>query len=85
MRSLAAIAFSFSGAILLLSLLPAGSWPLWAVGVLALAGGGLLFLPRLCRTKRLRVCLLQFWPQQTVAAPVCEGRKKLRLNEIRPG
>ena len=58
MRSLAAIAFSFSGAILLLSLLPAGSWPLWAAGVLALAGGGLLFLPRLCRTKRLRVCLL---------------------------
>ena len=29
-------------AILLLSLLPAGSWPLWAA-VLALAGGGLLF------------------------------------------
>ena len=58
MRSLAAIAFSFSGAILLLSLLPAGSWPLWAAGVLALAGGGLLFLPRLCRTKRLRAYLL---------------------------
>ena len=27
-------------------------------GVLALAGGGLLFLPRLCRTKRLRAYLL---------------------------
>ena len=58
MRSLAAIAFSFSGAILLLSLLPAGSWPLWAAGVLALAGGGLLLLPRLCRTNRLRAYLL---------------------------
>ena len=42
MRSLAAIAFSFSTAILLLGLLPAGSWIFWAAGLLAAVGGCVL-------------------------------------------
>ena len=58
MRSLAAIAFSFSAAILLLGLLPAGSWIFWAAGLLAAAGGCVLLLPRLRARRRLRAYLL---------------------------
>lgn len=58
MRSLAAIAFSFSTAILLLGLLPAGSWIFWAAGLLAAAGGCVLLLPRLRARRRLRAYLL---------------------------
>ena len=58
MRSLAAIAFSFSTAILLLGLLPAGSWIFWAAGLLAAAGGCVLLLPQLRARRRLRAYLL---------------------------
>ena len=58
MRSLAAIAFSFSAAILLLGLLPAGSWIFWAAGLLAAAGGCVLLLPRLRARRRLRASVL---------------------------
>lgn len=58
MRSLAAIAFSFSAAILLLGLLPAGSWIFWAAGLLAAVGGCVLLLPQLRARRRLRAYLL---------------------------
>ena len=58
MRSLAAIAFSFSTAILLLGLLPAGSWIFWAAGLLAAVGGCVLLLPQLRARRRLRAYLL---------------------------
>lgn len=57
MRSLAAIAFSFSAAILLLTLLPAGAWAFWAAGILAALGGAVLLLPALRGHKRLRIYL----------------------------
>ena len=58
MRSRAAIAFSFSTAILLLGLLPAGSWIFWAAGLLAAVGGCVLLLPQLRARRRLRAYLL---------------------------
>lgn len=57
MRSLAAIAFSFSAAILLLTLLPAGLWVFWAAGISAAAGGIVLLLPVLRGHKHLRIYL----------------------------
>ena len=57
MRSLAAIAFSFSAAILLLCLLPMGSWPFWAAAGLAVIGICILLLPSLCSCKRFRFYL----------------------------
>ena len=57
MRSLAAIAFSFSVAILLLCLLPMGSWPFWAAAGLAVIGICILLLPSLCSCKRFRFYL----------------------------
>ena len=57
MRSLAAIAFSFSAAILLLCLLPMGSWPFWAAAGLAVIGICILLLPSLRISKHFRVYL----------------------------
>ena len=70
MRSLAAIAFSFSAAILLLGLLPAGSWIFWAAGLLAAAGGCVLLLPRLrARRRRIRCAAAVI----EAAVTVCTG------------
>ena len=57
MRSLAAIAFSFAAAILVLCLLPAGPWAFWAAGILAAAGAAVLLLPKLRPRRRLRAYL----------------------------
>ena len=57
MRSLAAIAFSFSAAILLLTLLPAGPWAFWAAGVSAAMGVAALVLPALRGRRPLRIYL----------------------------
>ena len=58
MRSLAAIALSFSAAILLVGLLPAGSGLVWGAGLVSAAGGCVLLLPRLRARRRLRAYLL---------------------------
>lgn len=55
MRTLAVIAFSFSGALLLWCLLPEGPWLFWAAGILAVLGALTLVLPALRRHKKLRL------------------------------
>ena len=55
MRTLAAIAFSFSAALLLWCLLPEGAWVFWAAGALAVLGGLALLLPALRQKKKLRL------------------------------
>lgn len=58
MRTLAAIAFSFSAALALLCYLPEGAWAFWAAAGLAVLGGATLLLPVLGKTKRLRLTLV---------------------------
>lgn len=58
MRTLAAIAFSFSAALALLCYLPEGAWAFWAAAGLAVLGGAALLLPALGKTKRLRLTLV---------------------------
>ena len=58
MRTLAAIAFSFSAALALLCYLPEGTWAFWAAAGLAVLGGAALLLPALGKTKRLRLTLV---------------------------
>ncbi len=58
MRTLAAIAFSFSAALALLCYLPEGAWAFWAAAGLAVLGGAALLLPVLGKTKRLRLTLV---------------------------
>ncbi len=55
MRTLAAIAFSFSAALLLWCLLPEGAWVFWAAGALAVLGVLALLLPALRQKKKLRL------------------------------
>ena len=57
MRTLAAIAFSFSAALALLCYLPEGAWAFWAAAGLAVLGGAALLLPALGKTKRVRLTL----------------------------
>ena len=57
MRTLAAIAFSFSAALALLCYLPEGAWAFWAAAGLAVLGGAALLLPVLGKTKRVRLTL----------------------------
>ena len=58
MRTLAAIAFSFSAALALLCYLPEGAWAFWAAAGLAVLGGAALLLPALGKNKRLRLTLV---------------------------
>lgn len=58
MRTLAAIAFSFSAALALLCYLPEGAWAFWAAAGLAVLGGAALLLPTLGKNKRLRLTLV---------------------------
>lgn len=58
MRTLAAIAFSFSAALALLCYLPEGAWAFWAAAGLAVLGGAALLLPVLGKNKRLRLTLV---------------------------
>ena len=58
MRTLAAIAFSFSAALALLCYLPEGTWAFWAAAGLAVLGGAALLLPALGKNKRLRLTLV---------------------------
>ena len=58
MRTLAAIAFSFSAALVLLCYLPEGAWAFWAAAGLAVLGGAALLLPALGKNKRLRLTLV---------------------------
>ena len=58
MRTLAAIAFSFSAALALLCYLPEGTWAFWAAAGLAVLGGAALLLPALGKTKQLRLTLV---------------------------
>lgn len=58
MRTLAAIAFSFSAALALLCYLPEGTWAFWAAAGLAVLAGAALLLPALGKNKRLRLTLV---------------------------
>lgn len=58
MRTLAAIAFSFSAALALLCYLPEGAWAFWAAAGLVVLGGAALLLPALGKNKRLRLTLV---------------------------
>lgn len=58
MRTLAAIAFSFSAALALLCYLPEGAWAFWAAAGLAVLGGAAILLPALGKNKRLRLALV---------------------------
>lgn len=58
MRTLAAIAFSFSAALALLCYLPEGAWAFWAAAGLAVLGGAAFLLPALGKNKRLRLTLV---------------------------